>query len=113
MNPIMNLMMSMDWSMDVFLENSQEALTQWGGIIVGIVGIVMVIVGVVKLAVGLMQGGRGQVNWVMTIILIGLGGILAFTGGWQFVTNFSSGALSTIQQLGEDVIIQGLGVFYP
>lgn len=110
MNPILNLLMT-GWSMDTFLENSHSLMEGWGGIIVAIAGIVMVIVGIVKLAVGLMQSGRGQTNWVMTVLLIVLGAILAFAGGWDILSNVGQGAESTIYSLGEDMILQGLHIW--
>ena len=109
MTPIMRLFMTMSgWSMDTFLENVQQNTGSYGIIIVTVVGLVMVIIGVVKLAVNLINSGRGQANWVMTILLIVLGCILAFAGGWNVLEKLGKGASDTIYELGMDTILQGL-----
>lgn len=110
MNPIMNLLMTMSgtWSMDTFLTNVQGSMESWGQILIMIVGIVMVIAGVVKLAMGMMNSGRGQTNWILTIGLIVVGGILAFAGGWDMLVGIGQGAKNTLDDLGTGVILSGM-----
>lgn len=106
-----------DWSISGLLSGTGTSLETWGKAIVAIVGVVMVIFGVVQIAKGMMSGGRGQVNWVMSIGLILLGGMLAFAGGWSILENIGTGGYSTLDKLGRggydslDMIVQGLGIF--
>ncbi len=89
-----------NWSINNLLNNVKNALANWGAVIVTIVGLVMVIVAVVQLAKGLIQGQRGQTNWVMVIILFFVGGALAFSGGWSIVQKISDGGSATLNELG-------------
>ena len=88
------------WSVQNFLTNTNSTLRAWGGIIVSIIGVVMVIVAIFNIGKGLMGGGRGQVNWVLNIILFLVGGALAFGGGWSLVQDVSKGGSDTLNQLG-------------
>lgn len=88
------------WSVQNFLTNTNSTLRAWGGIIVSIIGVVMVIVAIFNIGKGLMGGGRGQVNWVLNIILFLVGGALAFGGGWTLVQDVSKGGSDTLNQLG-------------
>lgn len=101
---LMNLAATMapsKWSINNLLTNLEGSLTAWGKLLITIIGIVMVVVGVVKIAQGMMSGGRGQVNWVLTIGLILIGGILAFSGSaWTLLENIGQGAHDTLDTLG-------------
>ena len=88
------------WSVQNFLDNTNSTLRTWGGVIVSIIGVVMVIVAIFNIGKGLMGGGRGQVNWVLNIILFLVGGALAFGGGWSLVQDVSKGGSDTLNQLG-------------
>lgn len=92
------------WSINNFLNNLNENLSKWGGMLVVVVGLVMVIVAVIKIAKGLMGGGRAQTNWVLNIVLFFLGGALAFGGGWSLVQGISKGGSDTLNDLGKMVI---------
>ena len=92
------------WSINNFLNNLNENLSKWGGMLVVVVGLVMVIVAVIKIAKGLMGGGRAQTNWVLNIVLFFLGGALAFGGGWSLVKGISQGGSDTLNDLGKMVI---------
>lgn len=111
------------WSVQNFLTNTNSTLRTWGGIIVSIIGVVMVIVAIFNIGKGLMGGGRGQVNWVLNIILFLVGGALAFGGGWGLVESASKGGSDTLNQLGTgqaiiyevddvgtDAVFDGLGI---
>lgn len=101
-----------NWSVDNLLNNLNSSLNNWAVILVAIVGVVMCIVGVFKIAKGLMSKGQGQVNWVLNIALILIGGALAFGGGWGLVSSLSSGAEDTLNNLGHSIVIDvsSLGV---
>lgn len=92
------------WSINNFLANLNKNLSQWGGMLIVVVGLVMVIVAVVKIAKGLMGGGRAQTNWVLNIVLFFIGGALAFGGGWSLVQGISQGGSDTLNDLGKMVI---------
>lgn len=89
-----------NWSVTNFLNNVNSQLRSWGGVIVAIIGVIMVIVAIWNIGKGLMGGGRGQVNWVLNIILFLVGGALAFTGGWGLVESIADGGASTLNELG-------------
>lgn len=95
-----NFLMDGGWDVNTLLQNLNTALNSWGSGIVTIIGLVMVIVGVYKIGKGLMSHGQGQVNWVLNIALIIIGGMLAWSGGWGLVSQFSNGAQKTINDLG-------------
>lgn len=95
---------SSNWSMDKFLENVISKLQGWGSAIVIIIGLIMVIIGLFQLFKGLSSGGRSQVNWVVVILLLLLGGALAFTGGWSLVKNITGGGGQTLSDLGNAMI---------
>lgn len=87
------------FSIGNFLKGLNTSLFTWGKIIVVIIGVVMVIVGVFNIAKGLMSGGRGQVNWVLNLVLFFLGGAIAFGGGWGLVKDVSEGGSDTLYQM--------------
>jgi hypothetical protein len=89
-----------NWSIDTFLENLGKKLTTWGQLLLIIIGIVMIIVGVFKIAQGLMSSGRGQTNWVINILLVFFGGVLAASGGWKLVASVAAGGQQTLNDLG-------------
>jgi hypothetical protein len=96
------------FSIGNFLNGLNNSLFNWGKVIVVIIGVVMVIVGVFNIAKGLMSGGRGQVNWVLNLVLFFVGGALAFSGGWGLVQNVSEGGNDTLYQMangGESSIV--------
>lgn len=88
------------WTIDNFLNNLSTRLSDWGKLIVVVLGIAMLIVGIFNIAKGMMGGGRGQVNWVLNIALIVVGGALAFSGGWDLLTNISKGTGKSLNDLG-------------
>lgn len=107
MNVLMQMMGQINqtdqWSINNLLNNVSGSLSTWGRVLVVIVGLVMVIVSVFKIAQGLMSGGRGQVNWVLNIILFFVGGMLAFGGGWSTLQSLSQGGEKTLDQLGHTI----------
>ncbi len=61
----------------------------WVGSIAVIAGLIMMIAGIVKIAKGLMSHGQGQVNWVVNILLLVVGGIMVF-GGFGAISGFAN-----------------------
>lgn len=94
------LMAGSGWSINTFLTTLNTSLNNWGSLFVTCVGVVMVIVAVVKIAKGLMSHGQGQVNWVLNIALLLIGGMLAWSGGWGIIGDMSEGANDTLNELG-------------
>ena len=107
MNVLMQMMGQINqtdqWSINNLLNNVSGSLSTWGRVLVVIVGLVMVIVSVFKIVQLLMSGGRGQVNWVLNIILFFVGGMLAFGGGWSTLQSLSQGGEKTLDQLGHTI----------
>lgn len=82
-----------------FLDNAAGYLKKVGHYIMVLAGVILVIVAVVQIAKGLAGGGRGQVNWVMSITCLLVGGMLIF-GGWNLATGLASMGADTITELG-------------
>lgn len=82
-----------------FLGNATEYLKNVGHYIMVFAGVILVIVAVVQIAKGFASGGRGQVNWVMSIACLLVGGMLIF-GGWNLATNIASIGADTIMEMG-------------
>lgn len=89
-----------NFSIDKLIENTIGKLSYWGSGLVIIFGLIMVIVGIYQLFKGLSSGGKSQVNWVVVVLLILIGGALAFTGGWSLVQKVAGGGAKTIEGLG-------------
>lgn len=81
-----------------FLDNAAGYVKTIGHYLMILAGVILVIVAVVQIAKGLAGGGRGQVNWVMSIICLLVGGLLIF-GGWNMATKVASLGAGTIEQV--------------
>lgn len=102
MNPILSQLMdsgSGGFSIGNFLNGLNTTLFSWGKVLVVIIGVVMVIVGIFNIAKGLMSGGRGQVNWVLNLLLFFVGGAIAFTGGWGLIEDVAGGGANTLTDI--------------
>lgn len=82
-----------------FLNNSTNYLKQIGHYLMMFAGVILIIVAVVQIAKGLAGGGRGQVNWVMSIACLLVGGMLTF-GGWKLATKVAKIGANTIEKVG-------------
>ena len=89
-----------------FFENSTNYLQKIGFAVMMLVGVILVIIAIIQIAKGLAGGGKGQVNWVMSIATLLVGGALMF-GGWKLVTKIASSGADTINQLGGGDAISG------
>lgn len=94
-----------NWSLDNFLDNVITKGQSWGSLFTVIAGLVLVIVGIWKLVQGLTSGGKSQVSWPTVIIMLVLGGMLAFTGGWNLVKKITGGAGGTLEDMGKGSMI--------
>lgn len=96
------------------LRNGKTLASTLGGLFLILMGLVAVIMAGVFLITKLMKGSQGQSKhgWGQIIALGVVGGAI-FTGGLTFLLNISSGAQTTIEQLGTGVIllqsVPGLG----
>lgn len=88
-----------------FLDNSAKYLKKIGHYAMILIGVVLIIVAVVQIAKGLAGGGRGQVNWVMSIACLLVGGMLIF-GGWNLAAKVAKMGQGTLEQLGSG---EGIG----
>ena len=66
--------------------------------VIAIIGIILILVALVQIAKGLASGGKGQVNWVMSIGCLLVGGLLLF-GGWNLLSNVSLIGADTVDTL--------------
>ncbi len=80
-----------------FFDNAAGYLKKVGHYIMVLAGVILVIVAVVQIAKGL-AGGR-QVNWVMSIACLLVGGMLIF-GGWNLAAGIAAVGKDTIETLG-------------
>lgn len=95
-----------DFDIIRFLDNTANYLKKIGHYIMILAGVILVIVAVVQIAKGLAGGGRGQVNWVMSIACLLVGGMLIF-GGWNLATKVAKIGKGTIEKLGGGSGIEG------
>lgn len=89
------------FSVENLLNGLAKKLGTWGGALVTLLGVAMILVACIQIFKGLTSSqGRGSVNWLMVIVLLVVGGIFAFTGGWQFVTDVATGTGNELKDLG-------------
>ena len=93
--------MPLAWDLGTFLQNATDTLKQWGGYLFVFLGVIAIIIGVYKIVKGLISHGQsGQpVNWLVSIGLIILGGVL-IAGGFAFVSDIAQEQKKTIEDLG-------------
>lgn len=89
------------YTISSFLDAAQKTLGYWGSIFTSIVGVVMVIVGIYQFAKNLISHGKGQNSWVVTFLLILVGGALAIAGGWAMIGNFARGSKATLSSMAQ------------
>lgn len=87
------------FSIDTFLGNSENLAKSVVSFIIVIAGVILVGAGIVQIAKGLASGGKGQVNWVMSILCLLVGGAL-MAGGFAFVKQIASGGKNEIEKMG-------------
>lgn len=90
------------WSLTKFLDNAFKTLGTWGKVIITIIGVVMLVAGIYQVAKGLISHGKTQVSWPVAILLILIGGALAFASMWDTLKNIGQGSKETIQELGNE-----------
>ena len=83
--------------LDTFASGANECAYSWGGTILIIIGIALIIAGVYKIAKGLMSGGRAQVNWLVCLLCLAIGGALVFS---QLAYDIGNGANATLYDMG-------------
>lgn len=93
--------LSANWSFGKMLGAFQQTALNYVKIIAMIVGIVMVGVGIYQIAKNLISHGKGQTNWVITFLLILVGGTLALSTGWDVVGNLVNGGKETLDSMGQ------------
>lgn len=89
------------WSISGLLTAARNSVAGYVQVIIVIIGVVMVGVGVYQFAKNLISHGKGQTNWVVTIMLIAVGGMLMLTGGWSVLESIGKGSQTTIDDLGK------------
>ncbi len=83
--------------------NAGTYLKKFGNALMIIAGIVLVIIAVFQIVRGLAGGGRGQVNWVMSIACLLIGGML-LVGGWNMAAGFAAIGKDTVEEMvGQDI----------
>lgn len=95
------LMANNAWTISGFLGALQRSAMNYVKIIILIVGIVMVGVGIYQVAKNLISHGKGQTNWVITALLIIVGGTLMLGSGWDVIKNVSKGGSNTLDDMGQ------------
>ena len=90
-----------DWTISGFLSALQASVANYVKIIILIIGLVMVGVGIYQVAKNLISHGKGQTNWVVTALLIIVGGTLMLNSGWDVIGNIAGGASTTLDNMGQ------------
>ncbi len=94
-----------------FFQNASDYLQDLAKYIMLFAGIILIIVAAIQIAKGFASGGRGQVNWVMTIGCLLVGGILAF-GGFKLMATVAKTGADTLAELGGAGGIEEMGNDY-
>ena len=81
-----------------FFDNLAKYCKDLGHYAMVFFGVVMIIVAVYQIFKGLAGGGRGQVNWVMTIGCLLVGGMLV-AGGWKLAAGVAAMGKDTMVEL--------------
>jgi len=108
MNLLSRILMDGGFDLIAFFDNAAGYVQELGNYIMILAGVILIIVAVVQIAKGLAGGGRGQVNWVMSIACLLVGGMLVF-GGWNLAASLAETGKETIETLGGGTI-GGAGV---
>ena len=87
-----------NWDIGTFLANATDTIQGWGGLFLMLIGVVMIIVAGYKIATGLMSDNK-QVSWFKVVVLLIVGGVLAF-GGYEILSDAASMGKHTIDELG-------------
>lgn len=96
------------WDIAKFLENAAGYVKNIGHYLMILAGVILIIVAVVQIAKGLAGGGRGQVNWVMSIACLLVGGLLVF-GGWNLAASVASIGKGTLEEINDGTYAGNLG----
>jgi hypothetical protein len=84
-----------------FLGNTTGYVKNIGHYIMMLAGAILIIVAAVQIVKGLASGGRGQVNWVMSIACLLVGGLLLF-GGWNLAASVAKIGANTMEQINDN-----------
>lgn len=81
-----------------FLSNTAGYAKNIGNYVIMLAGVVLIIIGIIQIVKGLAGGGRGQVNWVMAIACLLVGGLLTF-GGWNMAASIAKIGQGTVEEI--------------
>ena len=95
-----NYILMASWDLSTFLKNATSTVTGWLQLIVILIGIIMIGIAIFKIASGLISHGKKQINWVVNIILLILGGAFAM-GGFTWVRDIAKDQKDTIDDMGK------------
>lgn len=90
---------SLGFDIVTFLKNAANYLKEIGHYVMIVAGIILIIIAAIQIAKGLASGGKGQVNWVMSIGCLLAGGALAI-GGWNLMASLSQAGADTLNEIG-------------
>jgi len=92
-----------DWSIEKMFTNATSVLNTLGGSFLMLVGLICVIAAVVFIAQKLLSE-QSRRSWVTVVLLIVFGGAM-IAGGISMFVNIAAGTHSTIEQLGNGLIL--------
>ncbi len=94
-------MYTLGFDIGSFFSNLTEKAKEWGGYFVAFLGVALLVIGVVQIVKGFASHGKGQVNWLMTIGMILVGGFLIGSGlNLTGIIKLAQVGNDTIEQLG-------------
>ena len=87
------------WELGTFFKNAADAMKTWGHYFLIALGVIMIIAAGYQIFKGLVNPQRSQVNWVMTIFLLIIGGAFTF-GGYALLARYAAGGKKTLETMG-------------
>ena len=93
-------MFQLGFNLGTFFKNLAAKAKEWGHLFIVFLGVILVIWGIVAIVKGFISHGRGQVNWLMSIAMILVGGFLVTLGSWDALNNWLQIGTGTLTELG-------------
>lgn len=93
------------WDLVSFLNNAQSFLMIAGGALITLIGLLLVVWSVVYIGKKFLGSNSGQQDsWIKIVVMLLIGGAL-MTGGIVLVTSIAAGGKTTIEDLGNGMIL--------
>lgn len=102
------------WDLTSFLINAHKQVSEWGKLLLMLLGIILIVVSGVKIWRNFTsESAQRQPRWGMTICGLLVGGALSISSGWDLLNNIAHGGQKTIEDLGGGAIVFNNIVAHP